>query len=43
MLPQAYERTFTVNFRYRDQVDPDLPASHPERRFWTATSLNLAR
>lgn len=28
MLPQAYERTFTVNFRYRDQVDPDLPASH---------------
>ena len=42
MMPRAYERTFTANFRYRDHVDCDLPASHPERRFWTTTSLHLA-
>lgn len=42
MMPLAYERTFTANFRYQDRADPDLPASHPERRFWTTSSVHLA-
>ena len=42
MLPNAYARTFTSNFCYENQVDPNLPDTHPKRRFWTTSSLHLA-
>jgi len=42
MMPLAYERTFTANFRYNNKADPELPASHPEHRFWTTASSHLA-
>ena len=35
MMPMAYERTFTANFRYQDKADPEIPASGPASRFWT--------
>ena len=41
-MPNAYARTFTANFRYQSQVDPELPARHPERVFRTTSSLHLA-
>ncbi len=42
MMPMAYERTFTANFRYQDKADPEIPASGPASRFWTTSSLHLA-
>ena len=39
--PDALHKTYTRNI-YLTPDDPALPADHPRRRFWTASSIQLA-